>query len=252
VSAPPSTEALRAAIRNNPVWYHTIELAPGVVTPGRVDLRSAASKLLPDDLEGKRALDVGTFDGFWAFELERRGAEVVTIDVARVEAAEWPPAARARLERVSEEMGLELGRGFRFAAAALESNVSRVVCDVYDLVPEAIGGRVDFAFSGSLLLHLRDPVRALERIHSALNPGAELRIMEPISLAATLRLPGRPAASFQAAHTDFNWWVPNLAGIYAWLRAASFEKIRRLAILRPPSERRMRQFYAGYSARRAA
>jgi tRNA (mo5U34)-methyltransferase len=148
-------------------------------------------------------------------------------------------------------MDVELGRGFRLAAAALGSNVSRVVCNVYDLTPESVGGPVDFAFCGSLLLHLRDPVRALENIHSALDPGAELRVMEPISLATTLRLPRRPAASFQAADSDFNWWVPNLAGINGWLRAASFDEIRRIAILRPPSARRMRQFFAGYSARRS-
>jgi hypothetical protein len=252
VNAPRSTEAAQAAIRENAVWYHTIELAPGVVTPGRVDLRRAASRVLPDDLRGIRALDVGTLDGFWAFEMERRGAEVVTIDVERIEAAEWPPLSRPRLEQATAEMDVELGRGFRLAAAVLGSSVTRRTCNVYDLTPETVGNPVNFAFSGSLLLHLRDPVRALERIHSTLGTGAELRVMEPISLATTLRLPRRPAASFQAAATDFNWWVPNLAGIHAWLRAASFEDIRRLAIVRPPSERRMRQFYAVYSARRDA
>ena len=31
-------------------WYHTIEIAPGVRTPGLVDLRSIAPRVLPDDL----------------------------------------------------------------------------------------------------------------------------------------------------------------------------------------------------------
>jgi tRNA (mo5U34)-methyltransferase len=243
-------EAARAAISENPIWYHTIELAPGVLTPGRVDLRKIAAKLLPDDLRGKRALDVGAFDGFWSFELERRGADVTAIDVDRLEAAEWPPISRDRLEQESRELGVELGRGFRLASGALDSNVSRVICNVYDLGPDAVGGPVDFAFSGAILLHLRDPVRALERIHSTLAPGGELRIMEPISMSMTIRSPKRPAASFQAAGSDFNWWVPNLATLHGWLRAASFDDIRRLAILRPASESRMKQFYAGFSARR--
>jgi len=64
-------------------WYHTLELAPGVVTPGGFDLRDMPDKVgLPASLGGQRCLDVGTFDGFWAFELERRGAsEVLALDV---------------------------------------------------------------------------------------------------------------------------------------------------------------------------
>ena len=55
-------------MRGNPRWYHTIELAPGEVTPGLVDLRAVAPRVLPARIEG-RALDVGTYDGFWAFEM---------------------------------------------------------------------------------------------------------------------------------------------------------------------------------------
>ena len=63
------SEKLVEAVARNPAWYHTIELAPGVVTPGEIDLRKLAARVLPDRLDGLRALDVGTFDGFWAFEL---------------------------------------------------------------------------------------------------------------------------------------------------------------------------------------
>jgi tRNA (mo5U34)-methyltransferase len=64
-------------------WYHTLELAPGVETPGFFDLRPLLREFpLPPSLAGMRCLDVGTFDGFWAFAMERRGAaEVVAIDV---------------------------------------------------------------------------------------------------------------------------------------------------------------------------
>jgi tRNA (mo5U34)-methyltransferase len=243
-----SSDAARAAIAANPVWYHTIELAPGVTTPGQIDLRGEAGRVLPDELSSQRALDVGAFDGFWSFEMERRGAEVIALDLDRLEAAEWSPLQRQRLESVAASWGVELGRGFKLAAEALGSSVSRVVSNVYDLTPEAIGGPVDFAFSGAILLHLRDPVKALERIRDALRPGGVVRVMEPVSVALSLRAPRRPAASFQAADTDFNWWVPNLAGVAAWLRAAQFERIRRVSIVRPPSERRMRQVLATFEA----
>jgi len=123
-----------------------------------------------------------------------------------------------------------------------------VICNYYDLTPEAIRGPVDFAFNGAILLHLRDPVRALEGARKALVPGGEMRLLETLSMSMTIRAPRRPAASFQAGHSDFNWWVPNLAGIAAELRAAGFSQIERIAMVRPPSTKRMRQFYAGFRA----
>src|SRR5579862_4659707 len=64
-------------------WYHTLELGHGVVTPGWFDTRPAVCAVrFPASLAGVRCLDVATFDGFWAFEMERRGAaEVVAIDL---------------------------------------------------------------------------------------------------------------------------------------------------------------------------
>ena len=239
------------AIAANPGWYHTIELAPGVVTPGQIDLRKTVSKVLPDDLAGKRALDVGTFDGFWAFEMERRGADVVAIDVPALEAAEWPAINRARLEAQAREWGLELGRGFRLAAEALGSSVERVECHVQQLARERIGGPVDFVFSGAILLHLRDPVGALERIHGVLEPGGMLVILEPFSTRTTIRSPRGAVADFQPLSTPFNWWLPNLAALRGWLAAAQFEAIQRLGFHRPPAVGRMRQWHVAYSARAA-
>src|ERR1700678_4471248 len=95
------------AVASNPVCYHTIELPGGVTTPGQSDLRKQARRLLPADLRGKRALDVGTFDGFWAFELERRGAEVVAIDIGRVEEGQIAPNNREVIEREAKMFGVE-------------------------------------------------------------------------------------------------------------------------------------------------
>jgi SAM-dependent methyltransferase len=214
------------AIAANPRWYHSIELAPGVLTPGMVDLRPLAPRVLPSRISG-RALDIGTFDGFWAFELERRGAdEVVALDVGDATDAEWPPLHRERLERQVGELGVELGLGFRLAAGALESRVERVVGDVRTLSPEDVGGAVDVAFLGSLLLHLRDPVGALERIRATLQPGGTLFALEPVALRETLLSPRRPVAHFRPLETSFNWWEPNLAALKAWVHTAGFERVR--------------------------
>ena len=50
---------------------------------------------LPASLAGRRCLDVGTWDGFWAFEMERRGAASVTaIDIEDPAGWDWPPQTR--------------------------------------------------------------------------------------------------------------------------------------------------------------
>lgn len=240
---PVSADAIRRSVGENPVWYHTIELAPGIATPGQVDMRSVAASVLPDDLNGKRVLDVGTFDGFWAFEMEKRGAEVVAVDVEKIDDAEWPPRRRDALRVEVEAAGVELGRGFRIASAALRSQVDRRVCNFYDLTPERLGGPVDLVFAGTILLHLRDPVRALEAARSVLSEGGEMRLLEPFSAALTLRSPRQPAAEFQTMTTPFNWWVPNLAALRSWLVTAGFESVERLAFVKPPSVEAMRQRY---------
>lgn len=245
--------AARRALEQNPTWYHSIELAPGVVSPGQVDHRALAARILPDDLSGIRALDIGTFDGFWAFEMEKRGAEVVAIDVETIDAAEWPPLNRQRLLRASEQHRIELGRGFRLASELLSSQVERVVCSVYDLSPERVGGPVDFIFEGAVLLHLRDPVAALERALSALRPGGRMLIWELVSLLDTLRAPRRPLARFSPLLTDFTWWLCNYAALVAMPRAAGFVDVERIAINRSRGRNRgMRNWYCAIEARAPA
>ena len=56
-------------------WFHSIDLGNGVVTPG-VDRSARRLKgiHMPESLAGMTVLDIGTFDGFYAFEAKRRGA----------------------------------------------------------------------------------------------------------------------------------------------------------------------------------
>src|SRR5437763_6257206 len=141
-------------------WYHTIELAPGVLTPGLFDLRPWVDRYgLPSRLDGLRVLDVGSYDGFWAFELERRGAaEVVSLDLDDEAALDWPPRRRPR-----SFQGLLRGQGFRLAREALRSGVGRVSGSIYQADPAELG-TFDLVFCGMVLIHLRDQLLALERI----------------------------------------------------------------------------------------
>ena len=206
-------------------WYHVIELAPGVVTPGWVDMRPYADRpRLPVDMSGMRALDVGTFDGFWAFTMERRGASVVGIDIDEIPPPDAPVLRRERLREAAA--GTKPGTGFHLLQRYFDSSARRVSCNVYDLTPEAIGGRVDIAFLGAFLLHLRNPVGALEAVRSVLEPGGKVVLFEPVDPRLTRRLRKQPVARFRGHESDWNWWEANLAGLVAWLRAAGFQQVR--------------------------
>jgi tRNA (mo5U34)-methyltransferase len=197
-------------------WYHTQELAPGLVTPGMFDLRPYVDRYgLPDDLTGKRCLDVGTFEGFWAFELERRGGEVVALDVDRIQHLDWPPRLRP-----SEDD--QRGEGFMLARDALGSSVRRVGMSVYDATPEALGGHFDLVFCGSVLIHLRDPMLALERM-AALCDG---RLILADEYSRRLALLPISSAEFRGETPWSTWWRPSPRTWVSMIRCAGFEDAR--------------------------
>ncbi|MDX6664574.1 MAG: tRNA (mo5U34)-methyltransferase [Solirubrobacteraceae bacterium] len=221
---------IAAEVERHGTWYHVLELGDGVVTPGYADLRPLESDALPDSLAGRRCLDVGTFDGFWAFAMERRGAsEVVALDLSDPAEADMLPTTRAKLER-GELDDLVWGEGFRIAHAALGSAVRRVESNVYALTPELAGGPVDFVLCGTLLQHLRDPVGALERIRAALVPGGEVVVVETV-INAPRAMRGRPYAEFRGHRGGglYTWWVASDEGLADWLATAGFEAIAPLA-----------------------
>lgn len=207
----------------NVQWYHTLELAPGAVTPGWFDLRPLAPKLPWPSLEGLRCLDVGTFDGFWAFEMERRGAaEVVAVDLLDPQSWDWPFGSGG--DAVGEIGARKrAGVGFEVAAAALGSRVTRHDMSVYDLAPDAVG-MFDFIYVGSLLLHLRDPVGALQRVREVCR--GTLLLVDAIDLSLTARHPRRPVASLDGRGRPW-WWKPNAAALVRMVQAAGFQVLGR-------------------------
>jgi len=200
-------------------WYHTIDLPDGTATPGYFDTRGIPALVeWPAALRGGRCLDVGTFDGFWAFEMERRGAsEVVALDVDDPATLDWTFDERARGPAVVVDWGAERGPGFAEAAERRGSSVKRVNRSVYDLDPTN-DGHYDVVFCGALLLHLRDPVRALEAMRTVCR-GA-LVLVETIDPVVDLVATRVPAARF---HPDWDqWWRVNSAGLVEMTRTAGF------------------------------
>jgi tRNA (mo5U34)-methyltransferase len=199
-------------------WYHTIELGEGVVTPGMFDHRPVLDRYrLPADLTGARCLDVGTFDGFWAFEMERRGAaEVIGLDVDDAEQLDWPASLRHTVDKALDETKPER---FELARSSLGSNVRRVVSTIYELDP-SVAGVFDLVFCGDVLLHLKDPVTALERMRSVCR--GRVIVCNPVKEFRFAR--GRALAELDGVD-EFQWWITNLAGLARMVRAAGFERV---------------------------
>jgi tRNA (mo5U34)-methyltransferase len=251
---PVTGSALAARIAEQAQWYHSMELLPGVVTPGWFDTRPLVAALpIPTSLEGKRCLDVGTFDGFWAFEMERRGAaEVVAVDVLDPKGWDWPVASTPDAVATIGERKAK-GEGFELAKTALGSAVTRREMSVYDLDPGDVGA-FDFVYMGSLLLHLQNPVRALERVHTVCR--GTLLAVDAVDSTLSRIFRSRPVATLDAVGRPW-WWKPNVAGLQRMVEAAGFTVIetpRRVRIRRgagrtaPPLTPRTLRHHAGREA----
>lgn len=198
-------------------WYHTLRLADGVATKGMFDHAPVLDRYpIPADLSGMRCLDVATMDGYWAFEMERRGAASVTaLDLEDPEQLDWPASLRADHDRSMDETKAER---FALAKRALGSNVERVLLSAYDLSPEL--GTFDFVFCGDLLLHLKDPITPVENIRSVCTGSA---VVANVITKFRFR-DDRPLAELDGIDT-FSWWTTNLAGLVRIVRAAGFSRV---------------------------
>lgn len=205
-------------------WYHTLDLAPGVTTPGFFDHRPVVEQYgLPARMTGMRTLDVGTFDGFWAFEMERRGAEVVALDVDSLGDLDWPPRLREKGLRGEQANAEMLSAGsFELAHQALGSSVRREITSIYDATPEQLG-TFDLVFCGSVLVHLRDPALALERMASLCH--GSLVLAEGYS--RRLEWMPLPVAEFVGEGEWLTWWLPTSRAWATMARVAGFEDVRR-------------------------
>jgi tRNA (mo5U34)-methyltransferase len=199
-------------------WYHTLELPNGVVTPGEYDLRPIVGRLpMPPRLDGARCIDIGSRDGFYAFEMERRGAaKVVSVDIDDPDDVHFPGEPPDR-ELVRAELAAG-NQAFELARDALGSRVERRHVSVYELDPDELGN-FDFAVLGTLLLHLRDPVTALASVRGVLT--GRLLLNEPVIPGVRTSLRRRAVAEPLMSGGPF-WWLCNPAGLRHLLDAAGF------------------------------
>lgn len=212
---------LKAKIDAVPFWYHKIALLGGFVTPGWAPLYPERYDI-PQNLEGKRVLDVGAWDGYWTFEALKRGAaEVVAID------------------DFSDTLGKEglihpKWHNFDLCAEALGYGADRVTrreMSVYDVSPETLG-TFDTVFFFGTLYHLRHPLLALDKLAGVCSgdihvESAILDDFSPYRGGVGKGYPGNQMVmefypNNELGNNVTNWWAPTLQCLSQMVRAAGF------------------------------
>ena len=227
---PPETspERIAEAIRSVPAWYHVIDFGGGTVSPGYYDMRPhLPAYRFPAGLKGFSVLDVGASNGFFSFHFERLGAaRVVAVELRSVldhDIPEWVRTDLIRRYSVEELAAVdhqELCAGFETAHALLGSRVERLRARVYDL-PDRTDEKFDWAFCGSVLYHLRDPVAALEAIRRVLKPGGGVVVATPVHEHA----PEISSALFVGEATKCALWTFSPAALVRAATAAGFRSV---------------------------
>lgn len=222
---------LRRRVAEHPFWWHSIELADGVVTPGHKSLDVLEGELeslrLPD-LRGKTVLDIGAWDGYFSFAAERLGAlRVVALDfhtwATDMIAFRDPPPSASDAVTLWDPSALPGKRGFDIAHQVLDSRVETVFGDLLTLDPAELGTFDVVLFLG-VLYHTRYPLEMLERV-AALTAGTMVLETESFSI------PGRTASLAQFFETDelagdaSNWWSFTEPALTGMCRSSGFSQV---------------------------
>jgi len=200
-------------------WRHRWEILPGLWTPGlsTTDARYLLDEFgVPADLTGKNCIDIGCWDGAIAFELERRGGNVLATDIQE-------PTSTA----------------FSTAHRILDSKVEYLQASVYDL-PKLITQKFDVVVFRAVYYHLKNPLGAFEAISLLCNAGSLLCTEGEALRYYAETLDGKPRYDEflkVAADSDIplmlyypgtymsgeNWNVPNMACFKGWMIASGFD-----------------------------
>jgi tRNA (mo5U34)-methyltransferase len=213
-------QEIRAAV-NEIQWFHNYELVPGIITNGVSPMQERMPYFqIPQDLTGKRVLDIGCADGYFTFLAESRGATVVSID-------SWP------------------WHGYSLAHKVRSSQAKFHHMSVYDIHPDNLG-MFDIVFFFGVFYHLKHPLLALERVAQVTR---KLAIVESEVIPERQVPPGMKGMVAQMAEKAVppqhpaevglarfyerdslngdptNWWIPDMTTLVGSVRAAGFPRV---------------------------
>jgi len=249
-----ASEDAKAVLRACPEWFHSIELAPGIVTPGRTTIENLEEQFrslqLPD-LHGKTVLDIGAYDGFFSFAVERLGAaRVAALDhyvwstdmveylkdwrESQQTGAPLPAPHESRHWRPDELPGR---RPFDSARELLGSKVEPIVGDFMRMDLTELR-QFDVVLYLGILYHMEEPLSAMRRVASVTAPNG-LAVIATVAMEVP-GLEDTPLCEFfpgrELNNDPTNWWAPNAKAIEGFCKAAGFREATILSE-RPKTQR---------------
>ena len=226
---------------NSRYWYHSLDFPDGTSVSGDWDLRGRYDDYIGNvKMTDKRVLDVGTASGFLAFEAEKAGASVVAFDMPVDGDWDVKPHANKPIEGMSVAVIEEQLRqrwiseatrykralspmrdGFFYAHRKYASSVRLFEGSIYEIDAEL--GIFDVSILGSILLHLRDPFRALHRVAQLTTN--KLIISDLLNSDFRARAGDMPILEFlpDAKRNPHAWWRISPASLIEMLRVVGFE-----------------------------
>jgi len=183
----------RAAELASVYWHHSIRLFPDLVTNGGKSealLDTECEAILgPLDLEGREVLDIGSWNGYYAFEAKRAGA-------ARVIASDslcWNlPALRGR-------------ETFELARECLDLDVEAKVIDPTELPGDLAA--VDVVLLLGVFYHMHDPIPVLKNAASLARQALVIETHQDLLDIGRAGMAFYPRDTLNGDHS--NWWGPN-------------------------------------------
>lgn len=205
----------RATVETVPFWFHTFALnrAEGIYTPGAARDHRYRVSTLPNDFGGMSVLDVGTFDGFYAFLAEHRGADrVVAVDNEQYRlwvASRW-------------DVELEGGAGFGAIQRLLGSAVEYRRMDAFEL--DRLDERFDLVYCFGILHRVENPLGLLRALRGRTASGGTVLVetygVRPENRDGPAIRVSEPGEVY--ARDEFVYWGFGHAGLERLARLAGF------------------------------
>lgn len=185
-------------------WYHEFDFGNGLRTRTHCSqiemhrrtwefLRSQLDKI---DFRGKSVLDIGSWDGYWSFYAEKRGARSVL-------------ASDDLGQNWSQGRGIHLAKELLNSSVEIDQNLS-----VYDLTTR--GRKFDVILFLGVYYHLHDPFYALTQIRHCCHPNTLVVVNGPVGVNV-----GADGALYNFAEHDCEW-LPSEGAMRQLLKAAYF------------------------------
>ncbi|MGB3240197.1 MAG: DUF1698 domain-containing protein, partial [Geitlerinemataceae cyanobacterium] len=224
-------EEIKQEIERLKHWYHKIDLGDGLVTPGLNfdslwNLIRATRRNI--DYHNKVVLDIGSFDGLWAFEAEKLGARMT----------------------IATDCFYKQYQNFLFCRQVLKSNV----IPYYNISPYNLAERLDVYLQEKfevylqhkyedrdrsnrlfdivqnlgLLYHVRDPMFVLSQSRSVIKTGGFLLLETAIiddQSASFMVYNGCPPERDRIYSDMTTWWAPTVSCLKELLKSSLFEPL---------------------------